>query len=55
LNELDDLIKVESQALDRLHGAPSRSIFEQLNAYEDRIDSLMAEIFAIGRYSRKSN
>jgi hypothetical protein len=55
LKEMDELIALESEALDKLHCAPSHSILDELHAYEDRIDTLMAEIFAIGRYSNKSN
>jgi hypothetical protein len=55
LKELDDLLVIESQALDRLGHAASPRVLDQIHGYEDRIDTLMAEIFAIGRYSSKNN
>ena len=55
LKEIDELIALESEALDKLHCAPSPGILDELHGYEDRIEMLLAEIFSIGRYSNKAN
>jgi hypothetical protein len=55
LKEVDELIALEFEALDKLHCAPSLNILDELHGYEDRIDALMAEILAIRRNSNKSN
>ena len=55
LQQLDELLKGESAVLDRVRALPSFGTVEELYEYEDKIDTLVAEIFAIGRYSKKHN
>lgn len=55
LKELDYLLEIQSQALERLSVLPSHRTLEQVHQYEDRIDTLLAEICAIGRNSKKHN
>ena len=55
MKELDDLIAIQSQALDQLNRLPSREHLSEVHDCEERIDALMAEIFSIRRYAVRSS
>jgi hypothetical protein len=55
MKELDRLLEIQSQALDRMIQIPSEKTLSQVKHYEGRIDILLAEICAIRRRTRPPN